>query len=493
MIRVMMLIAAATLLIACGLLDNYEGPGVTGEFYEGGGPLSAGDAPDRLYAGDTLVEAKIIRHQIVVRATMTSLSSEVVADADGKYDAVLKFNLAVSEYLKGTGPPSIVAIWVDGRSYDTRARADREREVILAERDAQWNDREAVIFLFDGGSGFGTLLDGQLQAPDHYLLSLGERYFDDDRYSLRSESHKKWLPAASSTSTGDSQEFLLDVPPPTETITLGELKRKIVEVTAELAGGDGSERYRECVLEKYQYIQNQRNWPEEMGHAYTVWNVVHRLDSGLPSGTVLDQGVRGGGYPDVKVVYWLEGGDSTLFAIVDGPSTGVDDDGDGNYDSIRYDRMIQQARPLPAGEYKFDLKEPKPRFAICNFVVSNEWTVAAVAAGGVVHEALFDPVTDGSAVAADSTNGVLTPASFIESGATTTIDRIEWEAGTAKMKLTPRTSLAGRVVDFIELDGTVSLSLTIDDATVDTANNTLSWSVSPQPWDDGDKLMLRIR
>ena len=111
----------------------------------------------------------------------------------------------------------------------------------------------------------------------------------------------------------------------------------------------------------------------------------------------------------------------------------------------------------------------------------------------MLHEALFDPVTDGSAVAADNSNGVLKPSSFTDAGATTTIERIEWEAGTVKLKLTPHTALAGRIVDFIELDGTVSLSLIIDDATVNDATNTLSWSVSPQPWEDGDKLMLRIR
>ena len=135
------------------------------------------------------------------------------------------------------------------------------------------------------------------------------------------------------------------------------------------------------------------------------------------------------------------------------------------------------------------------------YISYNEWTPcegyttrhAVVTAEGVVHEALFDPVTDGSAVAADSTVGVLDPAAFIDAGATTTIERIEWEAGTTKIKLTPHTALAGRVVDFIELDGTVSLSLIIDDATVDAANNTLNWPVSSQPWDDGDKLMVRMR
>ena len=43
------------------------------------------------------------------------------------------------------------------------------------------------------------------------------------------------------------------------------------------------------------------------------------------------------------------------------------------------------------------------------------------------------------------------------------------------------------------MDGTVSLSLVADEATIDATNNTLSWSVSPQPWDDGDKLLLRVR
>ena len=130
----------------------------------------------------------------------------------------------------------------------------------------------------------------------------------------------------------------------------------------------------------------------------------------------------------------------------------------------------------------------------CGFVISNEWTVTAVAPEGVVHEALFDPVVDGSAVAADSSNGVLKPASFTDAGgATTTIERIEWDTGTVKLKLAPHNALAGRVLEFIELDGRVSLSLVVDDAMVDAANSTLSWAVSSQPWNDGDKLMLRVR
>ena len=42
---------------------------------------------------DTSLEEKIADHAIVVRATMSSFSSEVVVDADNKYRTVLKFSL----------------------------------------------------------------------------------------------------------------------------------------------------------------------------------------------------------------------------------------------------------------------------------------------------------------------------------------------------------------------------------------------------------------
>ena len=102
--------------------------------------------------------------------------------------------------------------------------------------------------------------------------------------------------------------------------------------------------------------------------------------------------------------------------------------------------------------------------------------------------------TSTSAVGVDSTNGVLKPSAFTDSGgATTTIGSLGWKSGAVKMNISPHTALAGQVLDFIELDGTVSFSLYTADATADTANNTLSWSVTSQPWEDGDKLMLRIR
>ena len=172
----------------------------------------------------------------------------------------------------------------------------------------------------------------------------------------------------------------------------------------------------------------------------------------------------------------------------------LDEDNDGTNARIQYEEIMRTARPLPPGEYEFVLNESWPAYAICNFVISNEWTVTVTAPAGTLHEAFFDPVTVGTAIAADASDGVLKPASFTDAnGASATIQHIWWVENTVEMMLSPNTGLANHVVDFIALDGSVILSLAAADATVDAANNTLSWPVTHQPWEEGDMLMLRIR
>ena len=263
-------------------------------------------------------------------------------------------------------------------------------------------------------------------------------------------------------------------------------------------------------------MRNQRNWPEERGTHYTHWHIDQNLVSGQPATTVLDQREAYGGYPDspdTKVPVRLEGRDSALFDTANGDSTAFDRDGDGEYDTIKYDVMVRLARPLPAGVYRFDLNEDWSRWTACDYVISNEWTVTVTSLADVLHELLFDPVTVGSDIAADDTNGVLNPASFIGAdGTSATIGRIAYEpssagsgqAGTVKLAITagshPDDVLGERLWDFIELDGSVSHSLHVFDSTVDTGSNTgtgtnytLTWDVASQPWEDGDQLMVRIR
>ena len=111
---------------------------------------------------------------------------------------------------------------------------------------------------------------------------------------------------------------------------------------------------------------------------------------------------------------------------------------------------------------------------------------------GTVHEAFFDPVAIGAAVGADASNGVLEPAAFTVGGASATMTSLEWESSTVTMELNPSASLAGHAVDFIALDGSVSLTLSFDDAT-QGGGGALTWSVANQPWNAGDLLMLRVR
>ena len=135
----------------------------------------------------------------------------------------------------------------------------------------------------------------------------------------------------------------------------------------------------------------------------------------------------------------------------------------------------------------------------CNYVLSHAWTLTAIAPEGTLHEAFFDPIIDGTAVAADSTNGVLKPAAFTDAnGASAIIQRISWEpgageSGTVKLEITTHTGVADHIVAFIALDGSVPLSLDVSEATVDAANHTLSWTITSQPWQGGNQLMVRIR
>ena len=108
----------------------------------------------------------------------------------------------------------------------------------------------------------------------------------------------------------------------------------------------------------------------------------------------------------------------------------------------------------------------------------------------IQHEAFFDPVAIGDAVGVDGTNGVLRPNSFSLDGATATITSLEWEAGVVTLALNPTASLTEYAIDFIDVNGTTTLSLSFDGAT--QTGGALTWSVAAQQWNAGDLLMLRI-
>ncbi len=458
-------------------------------------PLSA--APIA-YRGSTSLEERIFASPVIARVQLDSVASTVefvtIFDGSTKYIALLEFSFSVEEYLKGTGADDIVAVWDPYPVFDTRQEAEDALPVIAATRDAQWDDREAIVFLRHSA----TYLPSTQEVGRFYLS--GELDFGgvlDDSYSLASPHNNLWLPAAAmgeaSQATGDQQRFLMDVPPDTgtaSTITLGEIKTRIAAVIAKLAAGDGSEEYTECVRETYYLERRNRHRREtQPDTVYRASNIspplAHQFSSGLGVGTVVYEIPEGDPItPGVPFEVWLDGGDAGLFSVA----------------SPSQDYRVTTTRPLPAGTYGFHFNYRGPYYGRCDgYAFRNEWTVMVNAPAGTLHEAFFDPVTDGSAVAADSANGVLKPATFTDAnGASATLERIAWEpgtgdSGTLKLKANPHTGLTDHAVDFIALDGSVALSLKIADATVDAANRTLSWTVASQPWQSGDQLMLRIR
>ena len=468
----------------------------------------SGSAAPVGYDGPMSLEERIFASPVIVRVRFKSVSSTVESgpapDGTTKYVSLLEFSFTVLDYLKGSGPSSIVAVWQSSPVFDTREEAEAALPAIVAARDTRWDDREAIVFLEHSVS----YLSSTQQTGRFFLAWQNGIPPYEDRYSLANRLQKMWLPTetasgASNQSSGDQQRFLLDVPPSTgeaPTITLGEVKDRIAAVVAKLNAGDGSPEYTECVRRTYwrERLQSYREetFPDRTFIPSPSPPQEHSLVSGLSKASTLYEDDQGYGIaPNSRNQFWLDGGDADLFSVTFGEAVPYDSTGDGVNDGINFTRSVVTSRPIPEGVYKFHSNDRGSFFIPCDgFVLRYEWTVTVAAPDGVLHELFFDPVSVGLTVAADDTNGVLKPATFTDAnGGSATIHSISYEVGTVEVEVTPDGALAGEVLDIIELDGTVSLSLDVADATVDAANDTLSWSVASRPWEGGDMLMVRIR
>ncbi len=509
--RMAVLLPLLMALLACSVAAPCSAPGRETEDRE---DETAFVAPvPYIHSGVQRMETSIMESDLIARVRLKSVETGVWDNEDGTYSAYQNFDLTVLEHLKGTSPSRIGALRFARPPYEQRSNVETRSLELDAERDAQWDDREAIVFL--------QLPAEELQTGNRYILASDwtwDNIGNDDWYSLYSRYRRVWLPAVSgeSGSSGDGQRFLTALPPSAtggatgsseadaETITLGEIKALIVSVEAELSAGDDPAAMRQCVNRKYQYLRNKANYlAENKGRQYTNYETEHEFQSGLPANTVIFNTLSRN-YAYGSGVTRLEG-DSTftgsvvpVLKFIFVPPELIDENEDGTIDRVRYEERIETVRPLASGVYNLVLNEPG-FFKICNFVETSDWTLKVTAPDGTLHELFFDPVTVGSTVVADSTNGVLKPASFTASnGASATIHSISYEAGTVEVGVTPDGALAGQVLEFIELDGTMSLSLDVADATGDAATGsgragTLSWSVESQPWEDGDMLMVRIR
>ena len=475
------------------------------------------------------MERRIADADIIAIVSLASSATAVETYTDeGQtgYVGALKFTFHVEELIKspaGSSPTQIVAMVGSLQGYAERSDAQAKAEKMARERDTQWDDRQAIVFLATHSLEFPGSSSDDLYFMSYIDLMLGL----GDRYSIASIRNQLWLPEArtggsdgggAAARTPQERRFLTgiaqEVPDITykattvftesTSIALSEFRATVARIEAELAGH--SVGYQVCVRANYYRLQREAILAAS-GRSYMPSETfMAEIDSGEKAGTEIIYDTR-------KIVHgpngWesrseLLGTNAALFRF--GETTKSDTRTIDGLDSLNAQKAgiervwhvqpMETVRPLPSGFYSFTWKYHRAEFVLCqpNFFYNHTVNVTVAAPPGTLHEALFDPVTDGSAVAADSSNGQLKPAAFTDAnGASATIQRIEWASDTVKVKVSPHTGLAGHKLDFIELDGTVSLSLDVVDATVDSANDTLSWSVASQPWEDGDKLMVRIR
>ncbi len=169
----------------------------------------------------------------------------------------------------------------------------------------------------------------------------------------------------------------------------------------------------------------------------------------------------------------------------------IDDDEDPG--SYVYEHRPK--RPLIVGNYevRFDFQRPVHQPCDADIKSINHYEVTVTAPAGTLHEAFFDPVSVGTAVGADAANGKLEPRAFEVDGESTEITSLEWNDGRVALVLGAWVSLSGYVLEFIALDGSVSLSLPVEEATLDEEAGAYTWEVLTQPWVEGDLLMLRVR
>ncbi len=403
-------------------------------------------------SGSPPVESRILASDAVVRATLSSTTS-----------TSLRFT--VLEYLKGTGPSSITVT----------ANPNL--------RNTGHDNREAVLFLrrtSSDGLETSDASDGEFVFSDAHSHDLGYTVDTLDPAWLPTEarvgetsdsSSEKVFITDSGTATGGIQE----------TITLADLRSKIAWVD----GGQNIAGYTDCIVASLNELRYHRNYQAYYGEPWPTGELGTSLASGMGIGTVVnDGGVKyAPGYNKV----WLTGRDAAYFnALI------VDDNkiaSDGSYE------RVATARPLPASVYRFRDHILLYEYMPCNFTPGTgqlDWVVTVTAPAGTLHEAFFDPVESGE--------DEVSPASFSVGGTDTEIKGLEWADGKVVLSLDPVVSLDGYTLDFIELDGTASLNLRGSDGIGEGASisapgdaGTLTWSVSDEPWEPGDKLMLRIR
>ena len=459
---------------------------------------------DEIYTGGRSKEEMILVYPVIVRANLTGVSTSTVQTTvepgSSYWTPVLKFRFRVLEYLKGTGPTEIDALVTDRGYHDTEATALAQLPRMEAAHDTQWDDRQAILFLDNEWTNIPSLSSSLFYLG--YIAPDGEL-----SYPIYTRHAKNWLPAAQS-SARDARNapdplFLLDAPGSTRaatrsttstdtstapTISLSAFKRLVEKLLAEVSSG-GTDAWQRCVEYAYKEEREQQYRTEKYG-TFAYQHDLRTIESGRPAGVVVWT-ASGLAFDENRIGrHWFTGPDAAAFGF---GATDFQPRETSTQEFMLFTRNVVTARPLPAGEYRFGYNDVPSWMAMCGKftdkpVELREMFLSVTSGPRILHEAFFDPVDIGTAVGADGSNGVLEPNALSLDNTTTTISSLKWDDGAVSMTLSPTASLADYAIDFIDVTGTTTLSLTSDNA----STTALTWTVPDKPWADGDLLMLRI-
>ncbi len=487
------LAAAALAAAACGQGDSLQRP-----VYPDASQGRIATLPDPTWWVAPSLTEQIVRSTTIVRATLQSATAAVVAEPDdGGYRPVQELRFTTHEYLKGTGPATLLVAVRGGAAFGTEAGARAVADLAIAGRVTTWDARQGVLFLRTAHPTYapvGSEVTDATEAAGALAFTLSNPNQSSWAYSVDTLS-RVWLPARDAPVEGVTPtDFISDgAKTPPLTITLADLRAQIASLAAELKDGEGIAGFEACI--EYRIIRERYRRADP----FTPLQRAVSLNSGSAAGAELY--TRDSPHSLTQYYrYWLSGADAALFhpevADTDGqPSNG-------------YTHGPRTTRPLPAGEYRLRYNANPEHFFPCRFVPQDgytEVTVTVTAPAGTVHEAFFDPAALGRGVVGrDAAHGVLAPAAVgtaggaagaaASSGTSATLRRLTWDAGQLRLDVSG-TTLAGQQLELIRLDGTVGLTLRGDAAiaTATAGGHELRWPVCTQPWQPGERLMLRIR
>lgn len=156
-----------------------------------------------------ILEDAILETDVVARVRLLGVEEEIRSPGENEaYGAYMEFKFEVLEYLKGGY--GLSPIWgyvpLEQAEGSTEEEARWKAKYFWQRRDSRWDDREAVVLMWD--------IDKQIR-KDHFGLGRFSPYGGESYRAACEYGRKKWLPAASASEVSgasDEQVFLLEYP-----------------------------------------------------------------------------------------------------------------------------------------------------------------------------------------------------------------------------------------------------------------------------------------